>query len=58
MKQKKKKRIEYIFWLQFNEKPSVMPGCQGVAWGTGKQEKKSQLTQVITHATLSDLTMK
>jgi len=29
-KRKEKKRIEYAFWRQFNEKPSVIPGCPGV----------------------------
>jgi len=29
-KRKEKKRKEYAFWRQFNEKPSVIPGCPGV----------------------------
>ena len=24
-----KKRKDYAFWRQFNEKPSVIPGCPG-----------------------------
>jgi len=24
-----KKRKDYTFWRQFNEKPSIMPGCPG-----------------------------
>ena len=28
-KRKKKKRKDYAFWRQFNEKPSVIPGCPG-----------------------------
>ena len=26
-KRKEKKRKEYTFWCQFNEKPSIIPGC-------------------------------
>jgi len=26
---KKKKRKDYAFWRQFNEKPSIIPGCPG-----------------------------
>jgi len=27
---KAKKRKDYTFWHQFNEKPGIIPGCQGV----------------------------
>ncbi len=26
-KRKEKKRKDYAFWRQFNEKPSIIPGC-------------------------------
>ncbi len=26
-KKKKRERKEYAFWRQFNEKPSIIPGC-------------------------------
>jgi len=26
---KRKKRKDYAFWRQFNEKPSMIPGCPG-----------------------------
>ena len=26
---KEKKRNDYAFWRQFNEKPSIIPGCPG-----------------------------
>jgi len=26
-KRKEKKRTDYAFWRQFNEKPSIIPGC-------------------------------
>jgi len=29
-RQKKKKRKDYTFWHQFNEKPSIIPGCPGL----------------------------
>ena len=29
-KEKKKKRKDYAFWRQFNEKPSIIPGCPGL----------------------------
>ncbi len=28
-KRKEKKRKDYTFWRQFNEKPSIIPGCPG-----------------------------
>ena len=28
---KEKKRKVYAFWRQFNEKPSIIPGCPGLA---------------------------
>jgi len=27
----KKKRKDYAFWHQFNEKPSIIPGCPAFA---------------------------
>ena len=27
--EKEKKRKDYAFWRQFNEKPSIVPGCPG-----------------------------
>ena len=33
-KRKEKKRKEYAFWRQFNEKPSVIPGCPEADAGT------------------------
>ena len=29
LKRKGKKRKDYAFWRQFNEKPSIIPGCRG-----------------------------
>jgi len=28
--QKERKRKDYAFWRQFNENPSIIPGCPGV----------------------------
>jgi len=27
---KEKKRQDYTFWHQFNEEPSIIPGCPGI----------------------------
>jgi len=32
--QKRKKRKDYAFWRQFNEKPSIIWGCPGSATAT------------------------
>ena len=35
-KRKERKRKDYAFRRQFNEKPSLIPGCPGpLAWTTG-----------------------
>ena len=33
-KRKEKKSLDYAFWRQFNEKPSIIPGCPGAVSST------------------------
>ena len=42
----KKKRKDYAFWRQFNEKPSVTPGCPGKVSATFYLEKVTKIPKV------------
>ena len=43
-----KKRKDYAFWRQFNEKPSVIPGCPGIHFHVKLGDLRKQL-KVITN---------
>ncbi len=40
LKQKEKKRRDYIFWHQFNEKPSITPGRPGMRQETTDEHSR------------------